>query len=55
MVSNLKVIGGRPGANGKKGRKGEGNEKSPLGNGEGIDWSEYDAEFQRNLLDEYRY
>src|SRR6266576_5872864 len=46
-------IGGRPGANGKKGRKGKKDEKVPLGNGEGIDWSEY--EFQRNLLDEYRY
>ncbi|KAF8327638.1 hypothetical protein F5887DRAFT_1190097 [Amanita rubescens] len=46
-------IGGRPGVNGKKGRKGKGGENVPLGNGEGIDWSEY--EFQRNLLDEYHY
>ena len=48
-------IGGRPGANGKKGRKGKGkgSNKVPLGNGEGIDWSEY--EFQWNLLHEYHY
>ena len=56
MVSSLKMglaLGGRPGVNGKKGRKWKKDEKVPLGNGEGIDWCEY--KFQRNLLDEYRY